>query len=305
MRWDFLYYTKHQRRGVLALLIILLVGTGIYIYLVHTDRPGKAVAVGSSAEIDSFLTHLEVVEKERKATASRRYDKAAAAPTVVLDTFDPNTADSAALRRLGLSAFMAGNILKYRGKGGVFRTPESFAKVYGMTDEMYRTLLPYIDIGDEFLRRDTVRLAVAAKRDSVAWPVKYAEGTTVELNSCDTAELKLVPGIGSGISRMIVAYRDKLGGFCKVDQLMEIAYVDSSMLRWFTVNPDHQLRKLEVNKASLDRLRNHPYMDFYKAKVIVEHRRRRGKLRSLAELAMYREFSPEDTARLKPYLSFE
>ena len=49
----------------------------------------------------------------------------------------------------------------------------------------------------------------------------------------------------------------------------------------------------------------HPYMDFYKAKVIVEHRRRRGKLTSLAQLSLYEEFTEQDLERLAPYLSFD
>lgn len=305
MLWDFFYYTRQQRRGVLCLLVILLAGIGVYMYLVYSDKPGRAVTVESSAEIDSFLVHLETAESHKRGSYSHNYKKAVPAPAVVLEAFDPNTADSATFRRLGLPAFTASNIIKYREKGGVFRTPESLAKIYGMTDELYQTLSPYIVIGDEYIRRDTVRLAAAAVRDTIVWPEKYPEGTVVELNGCDTAELKKIPGIGSGIARMIVAYRDKLGGFCSTGQLMEISYIDSTMLRWFTIDTGYKLRKLEVNRASLDRLRNHPYMDFYKAKVIIEHRRRRGKIRSLAELGMYKEFSDKDTARLKPYLSFE
>lgn len=42
---------------------------------------------------------------------------------------------------------------------------------------------------------------------------KYPEGTLVDLSEADTTELKKIPGIGSGIARMIVAYRKRLGGF--------------------------------------------------------------------------------------------
>ena len=44
----------------------------------------------------------------------------------------------------------------------------------------------------------------------------------LDLNRADTAELKKIPGIGSGIARLIVNYRQRLGGFYQIEQLQEI-----------------------------------------------------------------------------------
>ena len=44
--------------------------------------------------------------------------------TVRLTTFDPNITDSVGFLDLGLPAWMAKNILKYRNKGGKFRRAE-------------------------------------------------------------------------------------------------------------------------------------------------------------------------------------
>jgi hypothetical protein len=41
---------------------------------------------------------------------------------------------------------VAHNILKYRSKGGLFTTPESFSKVYGISPEKYDELKPFIRI---------------------------------------------------------------------------------------------------------------------------------------------------------------
>ena len=43
--------------------------------------------------------------------------------------FDPNRTDSVTFCRLGLPAWMAKNILRYRSKGGKFRKAEDFKKV--------------------------------------------------------------------------------------------------------------------------------------------------------------------------------
>ena len=130
--------------------------------------------------------------------------------SVVVRPFEPNTACWGTLRSVGLSAFIARNVVKYRERGGVFRTPESFSRMYGLKPEQYEELKPYIRIHERFVLpwRDTsLREEPVLSRDSLPYGVigKYPEGTVVNLNEADTAALKRVPGIGSGLARMIVA----------------------------------------------------------------------------------------------------
>jgi len=64
--------------------------------------------------------------------------------------FDPNTADSATLVRLGLSPYQARNVLRYRAKGGQYHRPEDFKRLYGLTLGQWEHLAPYIIIGKEY-----------------------------------------------------------------------------------------------------------------------------------------------------------
>ena len=300
---DFFYYSKSERRVILLMLAVFLCLAVVYGYLSLNgqEKEEEILSEEEEAEIDSVIVEMEV---KKEAKRKERYTRKS--QVVVLEAFDPNTADSVTFRRLGLSAFTARNIIKYREKGGVFRSAEAFSKIYGITEEQFQTLLPYIEISGELVQRDTIRGRTATVSD-VTWTevVKYPEGTVVDLNSCDTMELKMIPGIGSGIAKLIVVYRNKLGGFYSVEQLREIPYVDSTMCKWFKISADAELRKLRVNKDGLERLRNHPYMNFYKAKVILEHRRKRGEIKNLSQLSMYDEFTEKDLERLEPYLSFE
>ena len=133
---------------------------------------------------------------------------------------------------------------------------------------------------------------------------KYEEGTMVNLNTTDTTELKMIPGIGSAIARLIVGYRQQLGGYSRIEQLKEIN-LDAERLRsWFVIDST-QIAPININQAGINRLRNHPYLNFYQAKVIVEHRRKHGDIRSLKQLSLYEEFTETDLARLSPYVCFE
>lgn len=295
---DFFYYTKSERRVILLLLAIALLLLGIWAIMEYLRPVEVPVTLSESEEIDSFLANLEEQEKIRKSHTPKNEISA------VLQPFDPNTADSVLLRQLGLPVYIVRNILKYRAKGGVFRSPESFSRIYGLKEEVYQKLKPYITIAPlvsvSHVRTDTFRQL----KDTIPYIPKYEEGTIVDLNKADTSILKRIPGIGSTLARMIVVYRQRLGGFYDVSQLQEVPHVGVELNKWFVVTPAG-LHKIQVNSASLDKLRSHPYMDFYKAKAIMEYRRKRGKIKGLSQLSMLEEFTEKDLKRLSPYLTFE
>ncbi|WP_302760781.1 helix-hairpin-helix domain-containing protein [Phocaeicola coprocola] len=295
---DFFYYTKSERRVILLLLAIALLLLGIWAVMEYLRPVEVPVTLSESEEIDSFLANLEEQEKIRKSHTPKNEISA------VLQPFDPNTADSVLLRQLGLPVYIVRNILKYRAKGGVFRSPESFSRIYGLKEEVYQKLEPYITIAPlvsvSHVRTDTFRQL----KDTIPYIPKYEEGTIVDLNKADTSILKRIPGIGSTLARMIVVYRQRLGGFYDVSQLQEVPHVGVELNKWFVVTPAG-LHKIQVNSASLDKLRSHPYMDFYKAKAIMEYRRKRGKIKGLSQLSMFEEFTEKDLKRLSPYLTFE
>lgn len=295
---DFFYYTKSERRVILLLLAIALLLLGIWAVMEYLRPVEVPVTLSESEEIDLFLANLEEQEKIRKSHTPKNEI------SVVLQPFDPNTADSVLLRQLGLPVYIVRNILKYRAKGGVFRSPESFSRIYGLKEEVYQKLKPYITIAPlvsvSHVRTDTFRQL----KDTIPYIPKYEEGTIVDLNKADTSILKRIPGIGSTLARMIVVYRQRLGGFYDVSQLQEVPHVGVELNKWFVVTPAG-LHKIQVNSASLDKLRSHPYMDFYKAKAIMEYRRKRGKIKGLSQLSMFEEFTEKDLKRLSPYLTFE
>ena len=304
---SFFYYSKSERRAFIALLSFSLVLVGIIWWMPdHLPADETDYVSIDSMEIEAFVKN--VTESEYAKRESFKY-KGKIEP--VLIPFDPNTVDSITLVKMGLPAFMAHNILKYRGKGGRFRTAESFSRVYGLREEQYRQLKPYIKIAPLEERTQQVTLADAVA-DTLDSPLlvkkerveKFPEGTVIDIAVADTAQLKKVPGIGSGIAREIVSYRKSLGGFYSVNQLKEIRHVTPEMLKWFEVRVD-TIIKLPINRAGLDRLRSHPYLNFYQAKVIVEYRRKRGKIKSLSQLSLYEEFTEKDLNRLAFYFSYD
>ena len=220
--------------------------------------------------------------------------------------FDPNTADSTQLLRLGLRPFIVRNIYKYRAKGGRFRKPEDFARMYGLGKEEYKSLEPYIKISSDYqpassLISETEKSGLP--KDSLRYPVKLSVGEHIALNTADTTTLKRVPGIGSGYARAIVNYRNRLGGYVDVNQLLDIKGIPPEALQYIVLG-NIDVKKLDVNHLSLNQLKQHPYLNFYQARALVESRRLHGPLRSAADLRLISDFTEADIKRLIPYLQF-
>jgi DNA uptake protein ComE-like DNA-binding protein len=158
--------------------------------------------------------------------------------------------------------------------------------------------------------RDTVRRkwyvwdTVSVKVNSVSYTVKARPVSLIDLNASDSSELVKLPGIGPVFAAKIMRYRDNLGGFSDVSQLMEITGLPDSLMEWFVVTDTVPVRKILVNTATLAELRRHPYIDFYQARAIIEFRRERGKIKGPEQLSFMEEFTDQDLIRLEPYLDF-
>lgn len=271
-----------------------------------------AIIIGAIALVGIFLTGNEDFSENREAKPAKPTEptkptepySSYATYTPETFPFDPNTADSTQLLRLGLKSWQVRNIYKYRAKGGIYRKKEDFARLYGLTVKDYRRLEPYIRISDDYQPASTlVGETSHERRDTLHYPVKIAEGEQMVLNEADTTLLRRVPGIGSYFAREIVRYGQRLGGYVSVDQLDEIDDFPKESKQYFAVNTAN-IQRLNINRLTLQQLRRHPYINYYQAKAIVDYRRLHGNIKSLQELRLSRDFTPEAIQRLEPYIEY-
>lgn len=296
-----------NRNDRLILIITMLVGTLVLIgiFLLGGERPEDAQMRNGNGEM-------------RKNGRYIPYDEGLS-PSKESFYFDPNTADSTQLLRLGLQPWQVRNIYHYRAKGGVYRKKEDFARLYGLTVKDYRRLEPYIRISEDYLPASTLvgnarRTSFSSgtsfpsststyKKDSLRYPVKIREGEHVILNTADTSMLRKVPGIGAYYAKEIVRYGKWLGGYVHVSQLDEIDNFPKEAKKYFVITDPHP-QKLSINKLTLQQLRRHPYINYYQAKAIVDYRRLHGDIKSLRDLRFSSDFTDEDIRRLEPYIAY-
>ncbi len=291
---DLFYLRKSDRSVILVLMVMIVVAVGLIVFVGGNNRQTSSVTGDSlsSGRIGNGYSH----------GSDARFYYAEEGRKIELFDFDPNTADSTQLLRLGLSPWQVRNIYHYRAKGGIYRSADDFSRLYGLTKGQYARLKPHIHISEEF-QPVVPASRQGFSRDTLRYPVKIKPTERVVLNRADTNQLKTVPGIGSGYARAIVNYGNRLGGYYSVDQLREIPDFPEDAITYFIIqNPE--IKKINLNKLTLNQLRRHPYINFYQAKAIVDYHRIHGPLKSLNEMRLLKDFPPDAIRRLEPYVEY-
>ena len=64
--------------------------------------------------------------------------------------------------------------------------------------------------------------AQASTQAQQSAPPAQSAGSLINLNSATQAELEKLPGVGPAMAKQIIEYRQKNGGFKKVEELMNV-----------------------------------------------------------------------------------
>ncbi|MCO6480438.1 MAG: helix-hairpin-helix domain-containing protein [Phaeodactylibacter sp.] len=218
--------------------------------------------------------------------------------------FDPNTATAEELNRLGLPERLAGNILKYREKGGRFRKPDALKKIYGMDEDTYRALEPFIQVEEKG--------PPAREEPALAEDIPEAYGhapapLAIDINTASEEEWRQLYGIGPGYARRIVRFREKLGGFARIEQVGETYGLPDSTFQkirpQLLISPP--FRRLNINTADAQTLKAHPYLDWRMANAIVNYRVHHGPFKDIEALRKVKALPAEVVERLGPYLEWD
>lgn len=318
---------RSERKGILLLQFGLL-ATALVAAILFFVRKNEATG-------NAKVEYVNSADKARYGNSNAPVKDAILPDEAESFYFDPNTADSLQLHRLGLSSRQISNIYKYRASGGIFHRPEEFKKLYGLTVAQWQHLYPLIRIAQQYQYLADTPMAynpategypqqhssdasvqeytgthprsgsnyAGASRDTLLYPNKLQPGQTIELNQADSTALKRIPGVGSYYAREIVRYRERLGGFSSLQQLNEVEDIPLGIEAYLSLDPS-QIKPIKVNHATMRQLTNHPYINYYQAKVLTNHVRLFGPLHSFDELANYEEFTAQDFQRLVPYIDF-
>lgn len=129
----------------------------------------------------------------------------------------------------------------------------------------------------------------------------------IELNKADSLQLLRVYGIGPIFAHRILSYRNRLGGFINIEQLMEVKGIDrekfTQVYRNFYLDTA-RIVKISINFAPHHILTAHPYVTPSMAARIDKYRKSKGGFLNYKELIDNDILLPQEAHRVAPYLSF-
>jgi competence ComEA-like helix-hairpin-helix protein len=214
--------------------------------------------------------------------------------------FNPNTLQEEGWQRLGLRPRTIKTILNYRSKGGRFYKPEDLKRIWGLPAGFYDRVQAYIRIPD-------AKPEAAPNNFKTPYEKKERTITVIDINTADTATLIALPGIGSKLANRIIAFRERLGGFYSVHQLSETYGLPDSTFQ--KLKPRLQvhgdLKKLNINTATKDELKTHPYIKWQLANLIVEYRAQHGLFKKPDELKNIMLIDETVYNKMAPYLTID
>ncbi|HRD58805.1 MAG TPA: helix-hairpin-helix domain-containing protein [Ferruginibacter sp.] len=226
--------------------------------------------------------------------------------TIISETlfyFDPNTLDEAGWKKIGLSNKTIATILNYISKGGKFREASDIKKIWGLKADDAEKLIPYIQIAATEQAHSNKSFNHSFERKA-STPKTYS---IVNINEADTTELISLPGIGSKLSQRIINFRNRLGGFYRVEQVAEtFALPDSTYQK---IKPLLQVsgavKTININAANVNELKQHPYIKYSLANAIVQFRTQHGNFTHVNELKKIMIVDEGLYQKLLPYLAVQ
>jgi competence protein ComEA len=287
--FDYFYFNKQERNGVLVLVVILF-----FIALIRLLLP-SFYNRNNEISVIAFEAKLPI-SKEQSKTRSFQINSKTSNINKPLFVFDPNTMSEEEALMLGFKAQTIKTLIKYRAKGGKFQKPEDLKKVYGVSTYLFNQLEPYILIA----KKENYQIKI----DSTLIAPKSKQ--TLELNSADSLGLVYLKGIGPGFTKRILNYRKRLGGFHSLIQLKEVYGMTDSLFQLVSEQVllnKGTIKKIYINSIDFNTLRMHPYFSYQTSNLIINYRFKHGAFteESFKNLDVFNE---DKLKLILPYLEF-
>jgi competence protein ComEA len=302
-------FSRHERRGVVALALILALAWMLPILSHRRSVFPAGTELNRMLQADSFQDQPSHIVRTTDPTESPfrkpRPTDVVYRPPAELRPFDPNTATEGDWIRMGLSSRQSRVIRNYVSKGGRFRRAEDLNRIFGFPRDAYKALAPYVRIPPPLKDFSHEAFSKEARRNRrPQW--SHRPIPKVGINTADSITWESLPGIGPFLASRIVRFRERLGGFHSASQIAETYGLPDSVfqrIRPFLVEePQRFSAGLEINTATFDQLRSHPYMNHRLARSIVAYREQHGRYRSIHDLLAIESLTPEVFEKLSPYL---
>jgi competence ComEA-like helix-hairpin-helix protein len=311
---DYFNFTRKERTGVICLLLLIIIFLALPFFFSYFIAKPKY----DHQQFEKEIAALNIKKRDSAGNFTNRnfdennyqnyyqpseknyYPKQ---PKGELFYFDPNTLSAEGWVRLGVREKTANSIQKYVAKGGKFYKPEDIGKIWGLHEDEVKRLMPYVKIAAK-ISQDLNSYKKTEPYKTYDKPKNKIEN--IDINTADTSAFIALPGIGSKLANRIITFREKLGGFYKIEQVAETYALPDSVFQKIKnqlLITNTSIKKLNINTATVDELKGHPYLRYTIANAIVQYRTQHGLFAAISDIKKIMMITDEIFNKAEPYLT--
>ncbi len=289
-------FSKKQRNGIFFLILLIIGLQCICFFIV------PMVIGGSENEISfndkAFSQFKKEIDSLRTIELENRKPK--------VFPFNPNYITDYKGTSLGMSSAEIDRLLIFREQNKWIRTVKQFQDVTKISDSLLNAISPYFKFPERVIDPKVSKNPKTSEYDK--WSKTFTQKE--DLNVVTARQLQKIGGIGEVLSERIIKYRNKFpGGFIADIQLWDVYGLNEVLItkitNQFTVKTPRNIKKLDINEATLDDLVTIQHIDYNLAHDILEERQLRQGYKSLDELMKVKGFPVNKIDIIKLYLTLD
>jgi DNA uptake protein ComE-like DNA-binding protein len=283
-------FNKKERSGIFFLLLLVLIAQLVYLF---------GIPFFSTAIEHDPVKEASLIELQRQIDSLKNLKQT----TTTSFPFNPNYISDFKGYQLGMSVAEIDRLLAFRAQNKFVNSASEFQEVTQVSDSLLASMSGLFKFPEwvNIPKKSTKNIV----ENKVAVVPDYIIG---DLNIVDEPQLKKISGIGETLSKRIVKFRDRLGGFLINDQLYDVYGLDSAVaqkvLARYTVVSAPIIQKIDINLASAYEISSIVYINYEMAKKIVAFRSENGPFTSIDQLREISDFPIDKISRIELYLTF-
>ncbi len=283
-------FSRGQRTGIFLLFAIIIVLQLAYFFVdfssFTTTSPEKEKWLSLQSQIDSM-------KQQKRDYVPKIYP------------FNPNFISDYKGYKLGMSVAEIDRLLAFRKENKYVNSPKEFQAVTKVSDSLLNAIAPYFNFPDwvnnkkEFKDYNKYPNTAFAKKEKIV---------IIDINQASQEDLIKIYGIGEAISLRILKFKESLGGFVSMEQMKDVWGLSDEVIEnlntHFKVLALPNLKKIDINNASIKELSQFPYFKYPLSKNIVTYRSMNGDIKNIADLTKIKGLSIDKANIIALYLDF-
>lgn len=283
-------FSKGQRTGLFSLLAVIVV-----LQLVCFFADFSAIEKDDSEKQKwlSLQSRIDSMKEEGQKDLRNIYP------------FNPNFITDYKGYKLGMSVQEIDRLLAFRKGNKYVNSAKEFQTVTKISDSLLSVISPYFKFPDWVNSKKEYRgdknypnLAFAKKGKTVL----------IDINQATQEDLIKVYGIGEAISLRILKQKESLGSFVSMEQMKDVWGLSPEVIEnlnaRFKASVPPDLKKIDINNASLRELSQFAYFRYALAKEIVTYRSMVGDIKNIEDLIKIKGFPVDKASIIALYLDF-